>query len=482
MRLILKKETLINILCFVLIPVFGFFPTADIVLIFTLVILFVWENDYYTMLFFVIFSFIQNIVLTIGANSFGNVGTTLFSLSKEIMIYGCVAVSVIKNHKIARNTVPFFVFLFVALIEFTFSDAAVYAKILSIRQLFLPFICFFFGFTVIIDKIEIKKICKVIVNCAIISAILGLIEIFILKDSIWHTLPIHQYEVNKGTAFSFYNDVPLNFYTWDYYDFTHLVIRRLVSVFVDPLITGHYLFLGFVLTDAAMMASKIKTAVKSLLLVSALLTLSKGVYIGFIIYFSFKAIKNKNYKNIIQYFWLTLGSLILAVALFYIFVSRYMMTSSILIHFNGLFSGFKNMNFFGNGLGKAGVITSKLSGIEASFAGESYLGILAGQMGLIGLISFILFFVMVILKLIKKYKYDNIKECYDAAILLTSVILESFFSESSIGIVGTGFYFVFAGIMLRSNTLYKDSSIFKDTNKCSYISCNRQINKITKKI
>ena len=132
--------------------------------------------------------------------------------------------------------------------------------------------------------------------------------------------------------------------------------------------------------------------------------------------------------------------------------SKYLASSSVLIHINGLISGLNAGGVLGKGLGKSGVLVQVLTQAESRLTGESYIGVLASQMGYVGLLVFLGFFAVVILRLIKRYKNTNDIFIYDSAIIVLGVLTEAFFSESSIGIVGTGMYFIFAGVSMMKGT------------------------------
>lgn len=78
-------------------------PPMSVGLIYLAMIYFAVRNDEYSLLFFVCSILVQNLTLLIGTYKFGGMLTTLFSLSKEIMLYGCVCLYGFKNH-MAKNT------------------------------------------------------------------------------------------------------------------------------------------------------------------------------------------------------------------------------------------------------------------------------------------------------------------------------------------------------------------------------------------
>lgn len=444
-----------SILYLIVLPILGTtFPPACVALMYLLVFIYIGQYNYKTLLFFVCSTIVQNIVLIVAANRFGSTWTTLFSLSKEIMLYGCVLYSAIKMKKTPKYTLLWFLFIVVLMASFLFSDASTYSKFISVRQMLLPFICFYFGKGLYVKNNEMKRIANVIIFASVIVGIIGILELILFKNSIWQSLPMQQYQNNKGTTFQFYNGVPLNYYTWDYYAFFHKPVRRLVSLFGDPLITGHYLFLAFVLSESYIENKTKRRIIQLFLSVCSLLTLSKGIYVAYIIYFFMRLIKRATYRTIKHIFAYIAGGVVLGTAVVFDIASKYMSTSSILIHINGLINGIRSSGFLGNGLGKSGVLVQVLTQADSRLTGESYIGVLVSQMGYIGLILFISFFVAIVFRLIKEYKRNEEMLIYNIATIILTILVESFFSESSIGIVGSGMYFILAGICL---TRHKDN-------------------------
>lgn len=428
------------------------FPQGCVALVYMGVIYGVVKNNKLTLYMFVVMCIFQNIILLLCAYRFSGTWTTLFTLSKEIMIYGCVVLAFIRkigSLKIKTKDYIFFGYLIVLLIAFLTSDAGVYSRVVSLRSVLLPFICFYFGLMLNIDEESFKKVTKFIIKIAIIIAIFGLIERFVIGDSFWTSLPIERYQVNKGTTFKLYHGVPLNYYTWDYVSITHMVERRLVSLLVDPLMTGHFLFMAFVVAEYALFKSKKRTVIRALLLICSLLTLSKGVYVAVAIYIVISFLRKFTYKQMVTILAAGIVAICSLIGTLYEIFHKFMPTSSIIIHMNAFLSSFTKISFGGYGLGTAGVITNKLSGGEAEFGGESFIAVVMYQLGLPGLILFILFFLFVILFLLKKYKKTNNTLFFISAVMLISLLMESMFSESAVSIVGTGMYFVISGIASR---------------------------------
>lgn len=445
----LNQERVVMVLGLCIIPLLSIVsPWVGILLMLASVLYYGVKCDYRTLLLFICLILVQEITLVIGANRFSKSTTTIYSLLKEVMFYGCVLLYVLKKKRIMRDVLLCTVFGISIIVAFYLSEASLYARILGFRQIMLPFVCYFFGRVLDISDNNLKKISKFIVVSAIAIGGLGLIERFVIGDRLWNALPLWQYEVNKGTTFRFRNDLPENFTTYDYVAITGTITRRLVSTFVNPLVTAHFLFLSFIVADTFNV--KNKNLIKVFLFLCSIFTLSKGIFLAYLFYFAFHAIRRVDYRSMR---WVTrVGAIILGVVFMglYQLVVRYMPTSSTAIHMNGFMRAFENISLFGNGLGTAGVMTGILTGASGKLlTSESYIGTLSVQLGYLGIVIFIIFWMLAIYRLLDRGKKGKSKLYFNSAILLIAVLAESLFSESSIAIVGTGMYFVMAGIAIK---------------------------------
>lgn len=449
MKSSINQDTKLVIIFTIIIPLCALiYPWAGVGIMLIASLYFALQNDYRTLLFFVCIVLIQNITLAVGANRFNSTTTTIYSICKEAMLYGCILCVFIRKRKVPKYFLIFGIFLIILAGMFFYSSAGTYAKIVSLRQMLLPFVCFFFGKELSITNNKLNIIGKFIVYTGIVVGVLGILELYVWGDSVWDAIPLWQYQVNKGTTFQFRNDLPTNFTTYDLMPITGTMSRRLVSLFVDPLLTGHYLFIGFISAD--IFINKYKNIIKSILFLCSALTLSKGVILGYLFYIGLKLLKKLSYKDIKKSLGVGLvcggGGLVIL----YDLIMKYLPTSSTAIHMKGFIEGMTNISLFGNGLGKAGSITGVLTDSSKMLTAESYIGTLNVQMGYAGLIIFVVFWGYIIISLIRKGKLWEDKLCYNSAILLMFIITESLFSESSIAIVGTGLYFIFVGISMNN--------------------------------
>ena len=144
-----QNKVIILLTCF-LIPLLTFIsPALAIVFIYAFGFFLLLKSDYKFLIFFTCFIFVQNILLVLCANKFTPTTNTLYSLSKEIMLYAfCLkSLFVVKDRK-AKCLIVIIAALYILLnvVSFFRSDAEFMSKVISIRQLFLPFVCFFFTF------------------------------------------------------------------------------------------------------------------------------------------------------------------------------------------------------------------------------------------------------------------------------------------------------------------------------------------------
>jgi O-antigen ligase len=106
----------------------------------------------------------------------------------------------------------------------------------------------------------------------------------------------------------------------------------------------------------------------------------------------------------------------------------------------------KNISLLGAGYGSTGY-NAIMMGAEADtgFA-ESFFATCIGQIGILGTLLLYVFIIIIGIDLFKRYRNQS-RECdLISLILIVSVTLESLFSASAISMLGTGLYFILAGI------------------------------------
>ena len=185
-----------------------------------------------------------------------------------------------------------------------------------------------------------------------------------------------------------------------------------------------------------------------ILSIAIILTLSKGAILIIAIAFLYKVwIKNKKLA-----IFLCLFAIAGLTGLIQTNVLR-----TVSIHIAGLTSAAAELSILGGGIGTSGNL-AQLTG-NSTTAGESFFGMILGQLGLAGL----LLFIWMIIRM-TKLVFNKAKDIYVYAIVayIIAVTIEAIVSESAINFVGSGVAFialglfsVTSGITIKENYKYE---------------------------
>lgn len=413
------------------------------------------RNDVVMIQFFLICVMLQNLILIVFAPYVSNSLISLFSIIKELMLYIALAVSIIRKGKYKGSAMQIFLICFymvILLLGCVRSPSSLNGIFVSLRFLLLPVVCVEVGKNIKINDSGRRKLYYTIVMFSCVLAVTGILGLTIFRNNqFWKMLNYEYYAVNvKGNVpWSIINSVTINFYTWDFFS---IPIRRLISITADPLATSFIVFLGCLIIATGCLKSKRgkkqnRIVLSGFLFVCSLLALSKAVFVLIFISLFLYLL----YKNRLPKYLLRLGG---AVAIFAVAVVliRYLATSdqvtSTANHVNGLLEGVKAGGIFGQGVGTAGATAIMKAGIEGTVA-ESYIGVLAAQIGCLGIFAFIVYFADVLKKLNCMWKAEKDEEVLLALVLLCGLFVCMLFSESAVSIMGTGIYFILIGITLK---------------------------------
>lgn len=404
------------------------------------------KHDYKTIRFIIVAMMLQNLVCVFVYKFVPNIVSQAIILYKELIMYGTVVVCWVfeKKGKLQSSLVPWMIEIMLLGIFMLVGNATVYTKLICFRQLMTPVILILFGSCIYIERNRLSKIVKFIVNIGLLQAIFGLIEEFILGDIFWKAIHVENLLYAKGTEqWIYYNGLPGDFYTADFYSFIGMAVRRLVGIAVDPLLTAHYLaFCIIILLFVPVFSSKKKqNVILAIITIATILTLSKGAIMIIGIGYWYKLWRTKKIYAIITFFpMIGIVIYIICSGVFYT-VSR---------HVGGLTSSLTISSILGGGLGTAGNY-AYLYG-QSSNTGESYIGLIMGQTGVIGLVTFIYSYVVCARSAIRT---NPLKLTYAVFAYVIAVLIESTFSESAINFVGSGIGFIMLG-MLQNRISYKE--------------------------
>lgn len=400
---------------------------------------------------------LQNIALILLSDIINaNITTYLITIKEQILFFTTfISLIFYKKLKVDKFFCVSVLFGMVLIGSFFTSDATAMAKITSVRQLIIPFLAFYFGRSLFInDEREIKDIVLFFVKICIFIALFGFFERFILGDNFWTEIGTRQFAINKGQQM-YYTEAGImgSYYTYDLAAIFNKAIRRLVSITAEPLSTAHILSLGFIMLLFLRKSFSHKFFVVSSIIIGLgiILGISKGAFLIVIlscIIYAMDNVKNKKYVYYVLSVFMILGIIIIGLN-----VGK---NTSIGYHLDGFIDGIKNISILGHGIGKSGLngLIYGNTGTEVLTA-ESTFGSILGQIGLVGMILFTVFFVLIIFELFANRKLFKQNYTMMTIAVILSIFIECLLSESAISIIGTSFYFIFAGILCEYISIYK---------------------------
>jgi hypothetical protein len=312
------------------------------------------------------------------------------------------------------------------------------SKIVQFRQLSTPVTLYLLGRLLFLNRPKFNNLLKFIVNISIFSVSFGIIERFILKDDLWIKLGIMDYMAQKGMDRWSYGKggLPGNFYTYDWVQITDEPVRRMVSFIADPTLFGQFL----VFPIAILLITKIYIGKKRyisllILLIGLLSTLSKGGILSVFIIVIFVLLNSKFKKVGLS----LLTVLVLFVGILLFNAEKF---SSLPAHLNGLFQNIKLLIEypFGMGLGQSGNL-AKLYSSKVTGSGESYFGMMIGQIGIFSIVMIAFFW-------FAYFRFNSFDNNHNKLFqsLTISLFISSLLSESAVSFISAGLVFIFMGI------------------------------------
>ena len=152
-----------------------------------------------------------------------------------------------KRLKIRKSSVPLIIMVLLCVPYFFVGVASLYTKLICFRQIMTPIILILYGRTLSINERELRDYFSFLVKIGVGIVIFGIIEEFVIGDSLWFSLHIEKYMDMKGfSKWVYSNGLPGNYYSADLYMVVGM-LRRMVSIMADPLLTGHFLALCIVI-------------------------------------------------------------------------------------------------------------------------------------------------------------------------------------------------------------------------------------------
>lgn len=394
--------------------------------------------------YIIVFSVFQNIMLILFSQTLTPIDTKLIIFYKEIIVYLIPAIVVLKCgfSRFHRDKLSIFVLVgFILLILFNLAkpSAPFSVRIMSLRQILVPFFCLYLGCAITYTKERVALVMKVYDKYLIFLCIMGLF-IMLFPVHIWDQLNFPTYYYNKnGTEFE---GLYGNFTSKDF----GTDLKRFVSILADPVAMAHLLGLAFFYQ---LICAKKKSTL-CLYGLCCFLCYSKSIIFlifSAILVFSYMKITKRWLRRllIIAFVGIGVGSFIFAE----VYLNGLEKNTATGNHLMSLFYALNNHTLFGQGLGTTGYMAEITGGDTDIGYNESFFAVLIGQIGDIGTFLYYVFFIIQIRKLM--YIYDHTKDPFIlfVSIIFIDVVMESFVSGSAVAMLGTSLYFVFAGFALQ---------------------------------
>lgn len=288
-------------------------------------------------------------------------------------------------------------------IDFFLGNAPLSAKMMSIRQIFSPFLLWFLARNIIKQE-EFGRVRTFFLQ---IGRWLLLFGILLWFFPVWKWLDLSFFIHEKHLSL---NDEGIIEY---FYEPIFGGMPRMMSLLLDPINLGHFLVVLLVLDwkykelgwwgRIAYFMGICFTFCKGAVLqmVFALIAWMKWIpkWIKFVI----------------------IGGMVITL------VFGGAVHPGIRAHLQGLWNSFQSITLFGHGLGMAGNIVGKTTHIDLLHIGDTFLGLIIGQLGIVGC----LFWVWALSIMYRKCKMDFLLQCLFAGQLLVCIFSETAYYTTS---------------------------------------------------
>ena len=408
-----------------------------------------YKRSLFTLNFLLCLCIFQNIMLVLISPHIDSIGYNILVLIKEIFVFLTIVFGLIHKPKIGRMDGYCIVCILLLLISSLVYGSGTMRQILvSLRQLYLPFVFYLFARQIYISESDFIKFTKFFVSLCVVCSMFGVLELMV-GDSFWEKLNYRNYSLIKiGTiqiVNGHYNSVAM--YSYDLYFIVHKMLKRMSSLLVDPVILAQILALGTLFLFFVKNLVRYQKACFVLVAISLVITFGKG---GIIIATLAGAylIKAIYHQKQVANFLIIVG--INAVVFAVIYSLNHGLSGE--AHIQGLMDYVRRLPRypFGSGIGAAGNIAIWMGGLDTDLSGESFVGTVIGQMG----IGIIIYFVFAV-KLYKDTK-SKLHYCKMTNEILTvtniatvAMFLTSFINNTTISFTSCFIYFILLGVRIE---------------------------------
>lgn len=325
-----------------------------------------------------------------------------------------------------------------AFVLFVMNPVTITSFLSTFRNLITPFSFLLLGAT-LSRRVSLTAVCDLIVTFGLIVVAFGLFELFVFQ-SFWVDFNLEDLWRLKGIPVSDIH-LPVNFYSSERFAGVH--VRRMTSLFADPVNLGTFLFSMFLVAWY-----RRRWIAAAIACVGCVLTISKGALLGFLIWvFIYCLIKSDR-------IWVKRAALlfVVAAAAGFLIFSFANSTGSVAAHMRGAIGGIISIvqNPFGYGCGNVGVLAALANDTAMRGAEESGFGVVAGEVGVVGIAAYISIFVFGVKTSIS---LDEKRGRIVALTLLLSIFANIVFNEVALSPNSCGIYFSVLGVMLGASEL-----------------------------
>ena len=417
-------------------------------LLFAATAYYIYKRDKRSVFFFVACTVAQGITLILFAPYITSRESNGLIIIKELLVYGLAVIGFVKKRR-EREDIYFMLFCAIVAIDIIKASSldlgiagigiSFRLAIAGLRQIMVIFACYYMGKAIKVNSNSLKAVTDFIVFMAVFVVVIGFF-MYAMEDSDWLSIGYGEYWNNRTSGNVAANFI--NFYSWD----LGFKLKRVVSTFVNPIACAHFIGMGFVIE---FILNRRRFLIKSILAIGLLMCISKSslvLIMSVIVVKYYSKIKNTYLRFIFVLICVVLGMFGL------VFLSDYVgslsQNTAIGNHFNAFLYGLRNGSLLGQGLGTVGY-NAQLAGLTNYDEGfnESFLALCIAQIGIAGILFIYLFLASVAKRTF--VRYSNLKSDYIliSLILFISIIIESLFSASALSMLGTGIYFIYAGMI-----------------------------------
>ncbi|WP_394707253.1 hypothetical protein [uncultured Desulfobacter sp.] len=356
---------------------------------------------------------------------YGTGGAFLIKEFFYLCLVSCVPFIVMHKRMDPLGILLFIMLSIYLAFNFTFSEAAMFAKIASLRQFLAPIFFVTIGFYFTKSVKDLEEIYKAIILSVIIVLVFGFVERF---SDFWNFIDV--------ASFYRYKRINVSPEGLPYFWFEpRFGMTRMVSTFLDPINLGHFFVLAFFVVkyefELIFSSLKIYAILLVLILIGLFLTLSKGAWLQFFLVF---LILNKNLNVIIR----LAGALLTLVG-----IVIYSQThAGFWIHVDGFINIMDHITLSGHGVGTFGNYSSMYNLVDPRYltgVGDSYWASIIGQFGLIGFLMWIFFFLKIVL---------HLRHHYISLVLLCQIFISAL-SENTFNVLSVFHILILSGGLIK---------------------------------